>query len=372
MIKQFLPGFLLLSSMLSLTCCSGTRDTRVPGVVSVDAGDVSVVECRPVNVNCGGEYDGVIRPHRMVDVSSRAEGVLQHRLFDEGAEIVKGQPLFQIEAKVYRAKVDEARANVEKARAIALKAKRDLDRIRPLYEANAASRLDLDNAVAAYEGAKADVEISEAHLALARVALDDTRILAPITGFISRSNVDEGAYVSPGSGALATMLNVDTVNVEFSLTAAEYARSRTRGYCFDALCTNPDHERVYHVLVTNADGTPYPVEGVVDFAAHRADASTGKVIIRAKVPNMPHTLMPGAPTRVKVLGSTMRTILALPVDAVHSDGDGRYVMVRTGDDTFVRRPVSIVPLSPDSVIIDSGVEAGEWVALGMTYQPNDR
>ncbi|MCM1518928.1 MAG: efflux RND transporter periplasmic adaptor subunit [Pseudoflavonifractor sp.] len=342
------------------------------GVSPAASHDVEVVECRPVTVNCGGEYDGVIRPHRMIDVSSRAEGVLQHRLFDEGAEIVKGQPLFQIDDKVYRAKVDEARANVEKARANELKAKRDLDRIRPLYEANAASRLDLDNAVAAYEGARADVEISRAHLALARVALDDTRILAPMTGFISRSNVDEGAYVSPGSGALATMLNVDTVNVEFSLTAAEYARSRTRGYCFDALCTNPDHERVYHVLVTNADGTPYPVEGVVDFAAHRADATTGKIIIRAKVPNMPHTLMPGAPTRVRVLGESSRTILALPRESVVGEGDARYVMVRSDDGRFVRRPVSVVPLSPDSVIVDSGVSAGEYVAIGMVTDAKDR
>lgn len=341
---------------LSLCVSCGSHDT------GNRSGSVEVVECASVSMNCGGEYDGIVRPHRMVDISSRAEGVLKARLFDEGAEIEKGQPLFLIDPTVYRARVNEASANLEKARANLLKATRDLERIRPLYAANAASRLDLDNATAVYEGARADVTIGEAQLALARVALDDTRILAPISGFISQSNKDVGAYIDPGSGPLARMINADTVNVEFSLTAEQYARSRARGFCFDAHCTNPAHERVYHVLVTNADGTPYPHEGTVDFAAHMADPENGRITVRAILPNLPHTLIPGAKTRVRVLGSNKHTFLTLPAKAVVVDDTGQYVMVEDGAG-FMRREVITTPLSVDSVIVEKGLSAGEKVAI---------
>ena len=345
----------LLGALLVCASCS-----RGGSVTSPVKPRIITAEVRPVNTIANGDYDGIIKAQHTVEVNSRAEGVLRSRLFVEGAHVTKGQPLFQIDPTVYQARVNKAKARVTKAEANALKARRDLDRITPLYKANAASQLDLDNATAAYENASADLQMARADLELAQVELADTRIKAPITGFISRSSTDEGAYVTPGSGALATMVNVDSVYVEFALTTEQYARSRAHGLCFDANCTNPAHERDYVISVTNTDGQPYPYKGRVDFAAHRAE--TDRVVIRAKVPNLPHVLLPGSHTRVRVEAASARDVIAIPVEAVVHDGPRHYVYLADGTD-YELQPVNPGPLVGDSIIIESGVKSGDRVVV---------
>lgn len=331
------------------------------------SGDSSstTVNLRKVNTvsTCDvGEYDGVIMPHRTVNVSPRAEGVLQKMFFAEGAEVRKGQSLFQIDPTVYQALVNKAAAAVAKAKANLRKAESDLARIRPLFEANAVSQLDLDNAENMYENANAELQTAKAELELARLNLDNTIVRAPISGVISRSNVDVGSYVSPGSGELSSVINVDTVNVEFSLSAREYQRSRLTGVCFDAHCTNPDHETDYFVTVTNTDGSVHPQPGKVDFAAHRADAENGTIFIRAVVPNMPHVLMPGTHTSVKVVCSRRHSRIAIPRTAIVEDNSKSYVYIPDSDGRLVMKPVSIGTAMGDSVLVTSGLNVGDYVA----------
>ena len=118
-----------------------------------------------------GEYVGRIRAQQFVEIRARVEGYLEEMLFEEGTYIKKDQVLFVIDPKLYKARVDGARAQLQKDKALELKAKRDLDRIRPLFEQNAASQLDLDNAIASYESAVSAVIMSEADLAQAELAL---------------------------------------------------------------------------------------------------------------------------------------------------------------------------------------------------------
>ena len=117
-----------------------------------------------------GEYVGRIRAQQFVEIRARVEGFLEKMLFDEGTYVKKGQPLFIIDPKQYQARANKAKAQLNKNKALALKAERDLERIRPLYQQNAASQLDLDNAIASYESAKAEVEMSEADLTQAETA----------------------------------------------------------------------------------------------------------------------------------------------------------------------------------------------------------
>lgn len=123
---------------------------------------VSPVEMRDVNIY--GDYVGRIGAQQYVEVHARVEGYLQKMLFDEGTYVRKGETLFIIDPTVYRANMEKAKAKLNKAQAVEKKARRDLDRIRPLFEQNAASRLDLDNAEAAFEAAKADVIMAQAEL----------------------------------------------------------------------------------------------------------------------------------------------------------------------------------------------------------------
>ena len=136
--------------------------------------ELPVVEVEPVeteDVNIYGDYVGRIRAQQFVEIRARVEGFLERMLFAEGTYVEKGQTLFIIDPKVYRARVNKAKAQLNKARAQALKAERDLNRIRPLYEQNAASQLDLDNAIASYESAAADVVVGEADLMQAEMTL---------------------------------------------------------------------------------------------------------------------------------------------------------------------------------------------------------
>ena len=179
------------------------------------AAALPVVAVEPVqveDVSIYGEYVGRIRAQQFVEIRARVEGYLEKMLFAEGTYIKKGQTLFIIDPTVYRARANKAKAQLNKARAQALKAERDLNRIRPLYEQNAASQLDLDNAIASYESAVADVVVSEADLTQAEMILGYTTVQSPISGYISERNADIGTLVGPGGKSLlATVVKSDTV-----------------------------------------------------------------------------------------------------------------------------------------------------------------
>ena len=241
-----------------------------------------VVGVEPVvveDVNIYGEYVGRIRAQQFVEIHARVEGYLEQMLFAEGTYVEKGQTLFVIDPQLYRAKANRAKAQLNRARAQALKAERDLNRIRPLYEQNAASQLDLDNAVATYESAAADVVVSEADLTQAELTLSYTTVRSPISGYISERNVDLGTLVGPGGQSLlATVVKSDTVRVDFSMTALDYLRSKNRNVNLG----HKDSTRNWdpYITVTLADDSQYPYRGLVDFSDPQVDPKTGTFSVR--------------------------------------------------------------------------------------------
>ena len=262
-----------------------TQTAPLP-VVEVEKVDVS-------DVNIYGEYVGRIRAQQFVEVHARVEGYLQKMCFTEGTYVKAGQTLFVIDPQLYQAHVNKARAQLNKAEALARKTKHDLDRIRPLYEQNAASQLDLDNAVAAYEGAQAEVTVSRADLTQADLTLGYTRVTSPISGYISESYADIGTLVGPSGGKslLATVVKSDTVRVDFSMTAIDYLRGKDRNVSIGS--DNSGSKLKSFVTITLADGSEYPVRGQVDFADPKVDPKTGTFSVRAEMPNPDRNLLPG-------------------------------------------------------------------------------
>lgn len=217
---------------------------------------VGVDTVRTRNVEVYGEFPGKIRAQQFVEVRARVEGYLEKMMFAEGTYVKKDQILFIIDPKQYKAQVDRAEALVTKNKAIALKAERDLARIKPLYEQKAASQLDLDNAIAAYESAKADVNVSEANLTEARLALSYTTVRSPISGYISERHVDIGTLVGPGAQSLlANVVKSDTVLVEFKMTDLDYQKSKARNVNLGQQDTSR-HWNPY-VTITLADKSQY-------------------------------------------------------------------------------------------------------------------
>ncbi len=312
------------------------------------------------DVNIYGEYVGRIRAQQLVEVRARVEGYLESMMFEEGTYIRKGQPLFIIDPTIYRANMMKAKANLNKAKAAEEKAKRDLERIRPLYEQNAASRLDLDNAVAAYETAKADVVVGEAELALARQTLSYTTVTSPISGYISERSADIGTLVGPGGKSLlATVVNSDTVRVDFSMTSLEYLKSRSRNVNLG----QRDESRTWdpYVTITMADGSVYPYRGLVDFADPKVDPKTGTFSVRAEMKNPDHALLPGEFTRVKLLLDVREDAIAVPSKAIEVETGGAYVYVVRPDSIVERRFVETGPELDNTIVVERGLEAGESI-----------
>ena len=319
---------------------------------------VAVDTVKVDNVSVYGEYVGRIRAQQFVEVHARVEGFLEKMLFDEGTFVKKGETLFIIDPTLYRANAEKARAKLNKAKAAEQKAKRDLDRIRPLYEQNAASRLDLDNAEAAYEGAKADVMESQAELAQAELTLSYTTVKSPISGYISERRADIGSLVGTGSSSLlATVVNSDTVRIDFSMTALDYLRSKSRNVNLG----QRDSSRGWQPSITLADGSAYPLEGLVDFADPKVDPKTGTFSVRAEMPNPDHTLLPGEFTKVKLLMDVIGNAIAVPTKAIDIQKGGAYVYVVKPDSMVERRYVETGPELENTIVIERGLAKGEAI-----------
>ena len=324
-----------------------------------------VVEVEPVqtdDIELYGEYVGRIRAQQFVEIRARVEGFLEKMMFEEGTYVRKGQPLFIIDPKLYRAHANKARAQLNKDKAMALKAERDLQRIRPLYEQNAASQLDLDNAIASYESATAAVAMSEADLTQTETALSYTTVSSPISGYISERSVDIGTLVGPnGKSLLATVVKSDTVRVDFSMTGLDYLKSRARNVNLG----QKDSTRKWdpYITITPADNTQYPLRGLVDFADPQVDPETGTFSVRAEMANPDRILLPGQITKVRLLLDVREDATVVPTKSVVIEKGGAYVFVIRPDSIAERRMIELGPEVDNRVIVERGVVPGEKIVV---------
>ena len=307
--------------------------------------DYPIVEAQPVvidDVEIYGEYAGKISAQQFVEIRARVEGYLEEMLFEEGTYIKKNQVLFIIDPKPYKANVEKAKAQLNKNKALELKAERDLERIRPLFEQNAASRLDLDNAIASYESAKAEVVMSEADLTQAEIALGYTTVRSPISGFISERNVDLGTLVGPGGKSLlATMVKSDTVQVNFSMTSLDYLKSRERNVNLG----QQDTARNWNPYVTITD------------------PNTGTFSVRAEMANPDHILLPGQMTKVRLLLDVREDAIIVPTKALVIEKGGAYVFACRRDSVVEKRFIELGPEIGNNVVVERGLGPDEMIIV---------
>ena len=353
-----LSGLLCLVAVIVAVAISVLRKSPESAPLPV----VMVEDARIDDVEIYGEYVGRVRAAQFVEVRARVEGYLEKMLFDEGSQVEKGQVLFVINPDTYQANVDKALAQLKKNEAQAQKAKRDLERVRPLYEQNAASRLDVDNAVAAYETAQAEVAMSKADLAQARLELSYTTVRSPISGRISERNVDLGTLVGPGAKSLlATIVKSDTVLIDFSMTSLDYLKSRER----NVELGERDSSRSWqpYVTITLADNTVYLRRGLVDFADPQVDPKTGTFSVRATMPNPERAVLPGQFTKVKILLDVREDATVIPVKSIIVERGASYVYVLRPHNKVEKRFVEIGPEIDNQVVVERGLAPGEMVVV---------
>lgn len=327
--------------------------------------EAPVVVVEPVgveDVEIYGEYVGRIRAQQFVEVRARVEGFLESMDFEEGTYVTKNQVLFVIDQKQYRARADKARAQLRKDSALVLKTERDLNRIRPLFQQNAASQLDLDNAIAAYETAVASMGMSQADLDQAEQELSYTWVRSPISGYISERYVDLGTLVGTGGQSLlATVVKSDTVLVDFSMTALDYLKSKER----NVILGQKDSTRSWQpmVTVTLADNSEYPYKGLVDFAEPQVDPKTGTFSVRAEMSNPEHVLLPGQFTKVKLLLDVRENATVVPQKALIIEKGGAYIYVMRKDSTAEKRFIELGPEFGNNTVVERGLIPGENIVV---------
>ena len=356
--KKAIFGIIAAAALAAGAILVLLRPEHVEEIIPV----VGIDTVRTRNVEIYGEFPGKIRAQQFVEVRARVEGYLEDMMFAEGTYVKKDQVLFIIDPKQYKAQVDRAEALVTKNKAIALKAERDLARIRPLYEQKAASQLDLDNAIAAYESAKADVQVSEANLTEARLALSYTTVRSPISGYISERHVDIGTLVGPGAQSLlANVVKSDTVLVEFKMTDLDYQKSKARNVNLGQKDTSRHWDPF--VTITMADKTQYKYKGLVDFADPLVDAKSGTFSVRAEMPNPDRELLPGQFTNVRVLLDVRENAVAVPTKAITIEKSGSFIYVVKADASVEKRFIQTGPEVENATIVERGLNPNEIIVV---------
>jgi membrane fusion protein, multidrug efflux system len=302
------------------------------------------------------EYPAQLRGVREVEVRARVTGILLERLYEEGSTVESGDVLFKIDPAPFRAVAERARAELDVRRADLRQAELERDRIEPLREQGVASVRDRDNALAAYEAARAAVAAAEAELRTAELELSYTDVRAPIAGVTSREVRSEGSLVTAGddSSLLTYLVQTDRLYVEFALPDGEAGLVRA------ALAEDSSEVAV---RVIGVPGAPASATARIEFIAPRVDDSTGTVAIRALLDNADGALLPGLVARARIEGVAVNGALVIPKRAVMRGAAGTFVW-RIGDDgTVAPSPIELGASSGNDTAVVAGLASGDRIVV---------
>lgn len=347
----------LASSVAAIAACAiaGCGESPPQGG-AMPAPEVAVAAVTTGNVPTLLEYTGRAVGSRDVEVRARVSGILLERRYEEGSAVNKGDLLFRIDPEPYRAAAAQARAELGVEQAKLDEARRQRDRIVPLFEQNAASQRQRDEVVSQFEVAQANVEAARARLRTAELNLSYTDVRAPIGGLTSREVRSEGSLVAAGteSSLLTRIIQTDPIYVEFTIPETDAVLIRK------AIAAGTGSLAVKLAF----DEGRAPLEGgKLSFVDTSVEQGSGTVRARAVFANDSHGLVPGQFARVRVEGVAVQGATSLPRRAVMSGAQGSFVWVVGAGDTVALRPVQLAGESGDLALVAGGVKAGERVIV---------
>ncbi|MBB5698277.1 membrane fusion protein (multidrug efflux system) [Sphingomonas yantingensis] len=350
---------LLLPVVLMIAACSGggKDQEKAKGKGPSGPPEVGYVVMKSEAVPLVNELAGRTAAYETSEVRPQVSGVIQARLFTEGSVVRKGQTLYRIDPRLYRAAVNEAAANVANAEANRVATTAKAERFRPLAEIEAVAKQDYTDAVAAARQAAAQVQQGRAQLDTARINLRFTDVPAPITGRIGRSLFTTGALVTANQAdPLAMIQRLDPIFVDIQQSSTELLQLRR------ALATDGVIPSTAEVRLSLEDGSDYGQVGTLQFAEAMVDATTGAVTLRARFPNPQGILLPGMYVRARFSQATAEEAILVPQAGVARDARGNAtVFVIGADNKAVQRKVRATRTIGDKWLVTAGLRAGEKV-----------
>jgi membrane fusion protein (multidrug efflux system) len=282
------------------------------------------------------------------------------RAFREGAFVRKGELLFEIDPRPFRAALAEAKGQLGQAQAQYAKADLDVKRDTPLAKAKAISQRELDDSTQALAGAKAAVASAKAAVERAELNLSYTRIEAPIEGIVGIARAQVGDLVGPGTGELASISTVDPIRVYFPVSEQEYLKAAEK---VQEAYRNPDKPRESTLELILSDGTVYPHKGAFLVADRQVDVQTGTIRIGALFPNPSNVLRPGLFARVRAVTTTRKDALLVPQRAVMEvQGNYQAAVVNAGNKVEIR-PIKVGERIGSQWVINQGLKPGERIIV---------
>jgi len=324
--------------------------------------EVGVLTLAPRSVSIVDELPGRTVAYRVAEVRPQVSGIIQKRLFTEGAEVQAGDQLYQIDPATYSAALHSAEAALQRAEANRDKARLLRDRYAPLRDANAVSQQVYDDAIAGYNAAEADVAAAKAQVETARINIVYCQVRAPIAGRIGRSLVTEGALVtSQQDTALTLVQQLDPIYIDIAQSSVGKLKLQ-RALASGEL--QRDEQNEAEVSLTLEDGSEYAEHGKLQFAEVSVDPGTGAVVLRALFPNPRRELLPGMFVRARLTQAVKHEALLVPQRGVTRNQRGDAVVYVVGDgNSVVERFVTTTRAIGNDWLISDGLRAGERVIL---------
>lgn len=343
-LKKILTA-LLITAAASLACADDSRP--LPAVVVQQVSETEVKE--------SFRMVGRIEAAAKVDLLARVSGFLEQRMFTEGKMVAAGDPLFLIEPATYEIAKQQAEAELAGARAGLKNTEAQLARNRTLRKRGAVSQSQLDLSVAERDQARANVLKAEAGLRAAQLDLDYTLVKSPIAGRIGKAHYSNGNLVGPNSSKLATVVQLDPIYVELSVSEKDMIQARRDGLTIDNPPVAPSLEL--------SDGSAYEHPGAFNFVNPEVDTNTDTIRVRATFPNPDGVLLPGQFVHVAVQSKQAERVISVPQSAVQKDREGFFVLSVNKDNKVELRRVKMGEQFEGRWRVEHGLMKGERVII---------
>ncbi|NTZ89310.1 efflux RND transporter periplasmic adaptor subunit [Agrobacterium tumefaciens] len=353
-----LKACLIATSLLALTATTafaqegGEMPPAAVGVIDLKTHPIPVIS----------ELPGRVAATRTSEVRARVSGILQERVFEQGALVKEGDVLYRIDPRLFKVRVASAQATLRRAEATRDNARVQLERQRTLRERNVASGIDYDTAAVNLAQAEADVALQQAAIEEAKINLEYTEVRAPITGIIGGALVTEGALVTAdGTSNLALIQQINPVYADFTQSAQDLLALRRA--VTDGKLVSPAPGQASVELIFDG-GDVYGGKGKLLFSSANVDSTTGQVTLRAEFPNPNGDLLPGMYVRVRIEQAVRQGAITIPQRSVLRTQDGKaQVYVVEADDTAKLRDVQLGQALGQEWVVENGLKEGEKVVV---------
>ncbi len=295
---------------------------------------------------------------KAVDVRAQVSGILKEKKYTEGQFVKAGSVMFVIEPDTYRAALTQAQGSLAQAEANVKQSRLNYERAQNLYKQNAMSKKDYDAAQASYDTALGQLETARAAVDNAKIQLGYTSVVAPVSGYSSKSSYSEGNLISAAATQPLTVINqVDPIYVNFSVPASTMSMLRTLA----AQKKLKTEELTVKLLLE--DGTAYTDIGKVTFFDKQVSATTGDIKVRAEFPNTNLILLPGQFATAELMGFTLTDAIIIPQKAILKMGNKTMVIVVDESNTAHYRPVTMAMNIGNDFLVADGLKAGERIIV---------